>query len=713
MSGMNDNIALINEWVPPSPCPSTFFSTLLGDEIGLKETSIRGNAEKCSFSNHFAESGLFSKLRSGPHEGLMERIAARAGFIAPKLNTEGIRSSNVLKPEAQSTFLMLSPGSSPTTLLESPVFLLNSLVQPSPTTGKFSIVPKGCSKSSVLISDGDRSKDSSLLDDNDSSSFAFKPVVELTPSFFSSEAKVTPTFPQLSFPRMEASAQLDTSFQSHNVEPHKFCPQVDFGQSMMEKDMGSNSNNSNNVVPSDQRLLFNDMAGDDQSSPLHELPDDEGDQDNGDSTLGCGGALSEDGYNWRKYGQKQVKGSEYPRSYYKCTHLNCQVKKKVERSHEGYVTEIIYRGIHNHPKSQPNHRGAIGGSNMPEQVGAQGGTIHADQGWGRNMPKPSNSDYWKQDNFEVASSPSQRRELCNPNNRGQHANNGTQFESWDLVDVLSTFSNEEGEDDQANASVSLGYDAEENESDLKRRKIESYPTDLTGAIRAIREPRVVVQTTSEVDILDDGYRWRKYGQKVVKGNPNPRSYYKCTSLGCTVRKHVERASHDLKSVITTYEGKHNHDVPAPRDSCHGGFGAGPGQLVSAASGIQTNHSHWPGPAQVHNSFNRFEGHGAVSSFHHAARPQLPHSFSFGLNTLSGMANLPMAGLRKMPVLPIHPFLAVEQQQLHQVQVDRMGFVPMKGEPKKPEAVISGTGLNPSTNSVYQQLMSSLPLGPQM
>jgi hypothetical protein len=41
-------------------------------------------------------------------------------------------------------------------------------------------------------------------------------------------------------------------------------------------------------------------------------------------------------------------------------------------------------------------------------------------------------------------------------------------------------------------------------------------------IRTIREPRVVVQTTSEVDILDDGYRWRKYGQKVVKGNLYPR-----------------------------------------------------------------------------------------------------------------------------------------------------------------------------------------------
>lgn len=92
--------------------------------------------------------------------------------------------------------------------------------------------------------------------------------------------------------------------------------------------------------------------------------------------------------------------------------------------------------------------------------------------------------------------------------------------------------------------------------------------DVTAVVKPIREPRVVVQTISEVDILDDGYRWRKYGQKVVRGNPNPRSYYKCTSVGCQVRKHVERASHDPKAVITTYEGKHNHDVPSARNGSH-------------------------------------------------------------------------------------------------------------------------------------------------
>ena len=47
-----------------------------------------------------------------------------------------------------------------------------------------------------------------------------------------------------------------------------------------------------------------------------------------------------------------------------------------------------------------------------------------------------------------------------------------------------------------------------------------------------------------------------------------RSYYKCTTPGCNVRKHVERASTDPKAVITTYEGKHNHDVPAAKTSSH-------------------------------------------------------------------------------------------------------------------------------------------------
>jgi hypothetical protein len=91
---------------------------------------------------------------------------------------------------------------------------------------------------------------------------------------------------------------------------------------------------------------------------------------------------SEDGYNWRKYGQKQVKGSEYPRSYYKCTQANCPMKKKVERSHDGQVTEIVYKGDHNHPKPQPTRRlslsGGPGAAGFASTVKNEGGGAEQD-----------------------------------------------------------------------------------------------------------------------------------------------------------------------------------------------------------------------------------------------------------------------------------------------------------------------------------------------
>ncbi|MCD7463656.1 hypothetical protein HAX54_051079 [Datura stramonium] len=236
---------------------------------------------------------------------------------------------------------------------------------------------------------------------------------------------------------------------------------------------------------------------------------------------------ADDGYNWRKYGQKVVKGSEYPRSYYKCTHPNCPVKKKVERSLDGQVTEIIYKGQHNHQPPQPNKRSKESGNSFELNPEGVTGTLN-------------NSE----DNV-----PSHSLKM-----KDQESSQATH-------DQISGSS--EGEE--------LG-DAEtivdrNDEPESKRRAIEVQTSEAASS-RTVAEPKIIVQTTSEVDLLDDGYRWRKYGQKVVKGNPNPRSYYKCTSQGCKVRKHVERAANDPKAVITTYEGKHNHDVPAGRNSSH-------------------------------------------------------------------------------------------------------------------------------------------------
>ncbi|KAL1080656.1 hypothetical protein V6Z11_D09G007900 [Gossypium hirsutum] len=79
--------------------------------------------------------------------------------------------------------------------------------------------------------------------------------------------------------------------------------------------------------------------------------------------------------------------------------------------------------------------------------------------------------------------------------------------------------------------------------------------------RQQREPRFAFLTKAEIDVLEDGYRWRKYGQKAVKNSPYPRSYYRCTTQKCGVKKRVERSFQDPSVVITTYEGRHNHQIP--------------------------------------------------------------------------------------------------------------------------------------------------------
>ncbi|XP_044486606.1 probable WRKY transcription factor 53 [Mangifera indica] len=58
----------------------------------------------------------------------------------------------------------------------------------------------------------------------------------------------------------------------------------------------------------------------------------------------------DDGYSWRKYGQKDILGAKFPRSYYRCTYRNtqnCWATKQVQRSDEDpTIFEITYRGTH-------------------------------------------------------------------------------------------------------------------------------------------------------------------------------------------------------------------------------------------------------------------------------------------------------------------------------------------------------------------------------
>lgn len=174
---------------------------------------------------------------------------------------------------------------------------------------------------------------------------------------------------------------------------------------------------------------------------------------------------SEDGYNWRKYGQKQVKGSEYPRSYYKCTNPNCQVKKKVERSQDGQITEIIYKGAHNHPKPQPPRRGAVGAAfslteNAPEMgegsgigisVNVEGGPVWRNIHLAQRDVKP--------DGLEGTSPPSVRTSIS------EHPR--LPVESPQAPELSSTVASQE--DDEDGTTLPVLEEADDDEPDSKRR----------------------------------------------------------------------------------------------------------------------------------------------------------------------------------------------------------------------------------------------------
>ncbi|KAF0921098.1 hypothetical protein E2562_038623 [Oryza meyeriana var. granulata] len=108
-----------------------------------------------------------------------------------------------------------------------------------------------------------------------------------------------------------------------------------------------------------------------------------------------------------------------------------------------------------------------------------------------------------------------------------------------------------------------------------------YPRSVAAAVvagegSARTTDRIAFRTRSDDEILDDGYKWRKYGKKSVKNSPNPRNYYRCSTEGCNVKKRVERDKNDSRYVVTMYEGIHNHVCPgtvyfAAQDAASGRF----------------------------------------------------------------------------------------------------------------------------------------------
>ncbi|KAK6776981.1 hypothetical protein RDI58_023698 [Solanum bulbocastanum] len=702
MAGFNDHVAS-GDWIPPCPSPSpssrALISSLLADDFGwsahLEETNESRNlvvepqehvtwcnsdgAQTGAMTDQTVNLSAPSGQNTSSRGGLMERMVARTGFNVPRLNTDGLRPTVVLQnQEVKSPYLSIAAGLSPSILLYSPVLLYNPLVYPSPTTGLLPCASVNESRSVMLMIEAADKRNETALGTNSSSSFSFNPIME--------------TGGVNEFSQIEGSVHPNNSLQLHSMEAtqnEQICHETTDFPMFTEEDVRGGDKNP-------EVRTFNAVGGSTEHSPS--LEDQQDEDTDGDASV-------EDGYNWIKYGEKQAKGSEYPRSFYKCKHPNCLIKKEIARYHKGHVTEIIYNGAHNHPKPLPNQISASGSSSsfgdmQLDNVDPTGTGVNGERALETIQQGPTAGGLeWKNDNLEATSLADLHSEYC----RGAATlhSNDAQLGSADAVDISSTFTTD-GDDHGTRGSASLDCDDGGDESESKIRKIEPDATDTRSVSRSIRQPRIVVQTISEVDVLDDGYRWRKYGQKVVKGNPNPRllpfgrSYYKCTSPGCNVRKHVERAPFDQRSVITTYDGKHNHDVPAERSSSQISSGASNSRSNPITTNAQDQVGR-PEPKQLQKTSKRY---GRAPSFGPTSG-----SNNSETNLQQGLTGLSMTEFNSDQhqfSVPAHPCTGWPQP------VNDAGFVLPEGEP------MPDPNMNYSNaSSTYQQTMNGLPPGPQM
>ncbi|XP_026440829.1 probable WRKY transcription factor 41 [Papaver somniferum] len=121
-----------------------------------------------------------------------------------------------------------------------------------------------------------------------------------------------------------------------------------------------------------------------------------------------------------------------------------------------------------------------------------------------------------------------------------------------------------------------------NQSQMTASETDSTPTDSPRSVNRssrsdsesdLMEPpskkrKTVARWTEQVRVceqtglegpLDDGYSWRKYGQKDILGAAYPRGYYRCThraSHGCLAMKQVQRSDEDSSIFNVTYRVRH-------------------------------------------------------------------------------------------------------------------------------------------------------------
>ncbi|KAI3759957.1 hypothetical protein L1987_50344 [Smallanthus sonchifolius] len=315
--------------------------------------------------------------------------------------------------------------------------------------------------------------------------------------------------------------------------------------------------------------------------------------------------LIDDGYAWRKYGQKVILNSKHQRNYYRCTNKfeqGCQATKQVQRTDDkpskykitynglhtcinsqiapqiiveapdpkdnsilinfetktlmdnnkvcylsiaSQETKLLYRMEHfSWPESLPNTRikaiqeltkGRILIDNLSEMVG-QPENIESDIQSVNGLVVRISGMF--ENTLSILSSTSLNGILHNPTSDMRSP------DSW-------YYQKSKDSDESINITTTIMTAVKTKRGCHKRRKNASIITKMTSTL------------------IDDGYAWRKYGQKVILNSKHQRNYYRCThkfEQGCQATKQVQRTDDKPSKYKITYNGLHtcNNSQRAPQ-----------------------------------------------------------------------------------------------------------------------------------------------------